>query len=234
MTTVAVLGGSGQVGRRVVAQLVVRGARVVLLHRRVVPGGDSRLIEHVVDMDRLEEAAAPLLEGVDAVVSTMGIGSGKGSAAEFRRVEVELPSAFARAARRAGAKRAVLLTAVGADVASTSAWLALGAAEGQFFHFKGLVEQNFADVGLPEGVVVLRPAGLLGTGHVPAAVEWLVPKLDWMAPARFRSLHVERLAEVIAALAVTPRDGGSVTVLEGESLLALVGRERTRPDRVAL
>ena len=230
MTTVAVLGGSGQVGRRVVARLLLRGARVVLLHRRVVPGGDPRLVEHVVDMDRLEEVAAPLLVGVDAVVSTMGIGSGKGTAAEFRRAEVELPSAFARAARQAGVKRAVLLTAVGADVASKSAWLALGAAEGQFFHLKGLIEQNFAEVGFLEGVVVLRPAGLLGTGHVPAAVEWLVPKLDWMAPARFRSVHADRLAEVIAAVAVEPRVESGVTVLEGKSLLARVGRDRTEPQ----
>src|SRR5262245_19191010 len=94
VASVAVLGGSGQVGRRGVGQLLARGVRVVLLHRRVVPGGDPRLVEHVVDMERLEEVAAPLLEGVEVVISTLGIGSGKGTAAEFQRVEVDLPSSF--------------------------------------------------------------------------------------------------------------------------------------------
>src|SRR5262249_22518788 len=105
---VAVLGASGSVWRLVVRRLLsYRGdvvEQIVLLSRRliedgVIPHGDARLISRVVDMSSgvaLERAAAPLLRGIDVVVSTMGVGSGKGAADLFRRVEVELPSAFAR------------------------------------------------------------------------------------------------------------------------------------------
>lgn len=251
---IGILGASGNVGRCVVRHLLSYDPdvveRVVLVHRReigpgVLPKGDDRLHQHVVDMssgDELERACATILEPVDAVVATMGIGSGKGSAAAFRRVEVELPTAFARAAKVAGARRAVLLTSAGADIDSTSSWIVGGAAEGKFFHFKGLVEKNFADLGFVDGLAIMRPAGLLGTSHVPAWLDWLLPKLDWLAPGRFRSIHIDKLAYAIARAAVqTPmitREGsgggsgegsGEVAIFEGKALFMLFAGSRHRP-----
>lgn len=233
---IACLGASGNVGRLVVHQLLSRSAgvveQVVLLNRRIIdagvfPDGDPRLVQHIVDMsssDALERACVPRLEGVDVIVSTMGIGSGKGSAELFRTVEVELPSAFARAAKSAGVARAVLLTGVGADIHSTSSWLVGGAAEGKFFHFKGLVEKRFTDLEFPGGLAIFRPAALLGTSHVPAWFDWLLPKLDWMAPTRFRSIHIQRLAHAMVSIAVDPPpDRGDVAIFEGASLFALKG-----------
>lgn len=253
---VCMLGASGNVGRLVVRRLLSYGSevvqQVVLVNRRpiedgVLPCGDARLVQHVVDMasgDALQSACGPLLQGVDVVVSTMGVGSGKGPAALFRQVEVELPSAFARAAKLAGVSRAVMLTGVGSDINSKSSWMVGGAAEGKFFHFKGLVEKNFTDLGFAGGLAIFRPAGLLGTTHAPAFFDWLLPKLDWMAPVRFRSLHIQKLACAMASVVVeattlaTP--AGPVTaqgdaqdnvrIFEGHSLFALLRGSRFGSD----
>ncbi len=244
---IGVLGGSGKVGRQVVRQLLSYPsetvAQVVLLNRRALekelfPDGDPRLVQHIVDMssgELLRAECTSLLQGVDVVVSTMGIGSGKGSAELFRHVEVALPSAFAQAAHEAGARRAVLLTSVGADIQSTSSWLAGGAAEGKFFYYKGLVEKNFAETGFAKGVTVFRPAGLLGTGHTPAWLDRVLPRLDWLAPARFRSIHVHQLAQIMARTAVKiPDTAGSesqhIRILEGKDLHAHL--EGNRGERI--
>ena len=157
----------------------------------------------------------------------------KGPAELFRFVEVDLPSAFARAARDSGVRRALLLTGVGADIHSTSSWMIGGTAGGKFFHFKGLVEKNFTDLGFPGGLIIFRPAGLLGTDHVPAFFDWLLPSLDWMAPMRFRSIHVHRLAAAMARATVRPPPefGDHVTILEGRTLFALLDGPRSRADR---
>jgi uncharacterized protein YbjT (DUF2867 family) len=238
---VAVLGASGNVGRLVVRHLLAHGDDVVghvaTVNRRVVeddvfPHRDPRLVHHVVDMRSaaaLEAACAPILAGVDVVCATMGIGSGKGTLEQFRTVEVELPSAFARAAATAGVRRATLLTGVGADVESTSSWLVGGVAEGQFFHLKGVVEQNFGGAGFTDGLAIFRPGGLLGTGHLPAWVDRVLPLLDWMAPARFRCIHIHQLACAMARVVIEPTAGGDgVTIFEGKSLFALLAEPRTR------
>ena len=151
---IAVLGASGHVGRSVVRALLAYESnvvwQVVLLNRRVVygqgtlPEGDVRLQSYVVNMssaDTLTQACAELLKDVDAVVSTIGVGSGRGPAALFRFVEVELPSAFARAARDNGVQRASVqffLTGVGSDAsASTSSTMVGGAADGEVLSLQG-------------------------------------------------------------------------------------------------
>ena len=238
----AILGASGNVGRLVVSRLISYADDVVgnvkVINRRVIDEGtfpsEPRLVSHVVDMssgDALAAACEPILRDVDAVVSTMGIGSGKGTLEEFRKVEVELPSAFARAAVRAGVRRAVLLTSVGSNIESTSSWPTFFVADGQFFHLKGLVEKNFSDTGFADGLAIFRPAGLLGTDHMPQFVDWLLPKLDWVAPARFRSIHIDQLAYAIASVVVDaskmPTSENDVRVFDGHGLFALLPGSRT-------
>jgi nucleoside-diphosphate-sugar epimerase len=235
--TIAILGASGHVGQRIVRRLLASPAevveRVITLDRRVVDGfpAEDRLCNHVVDMgcaDALQCAAAPLLAGVDVVVATMGVGSGFGSIAEFRRVEVALPAAFARAAAGAGVKRAVLLTAAGADVDRGFSFLLPHVARGQYFHLKGLVEQHFADAGFAEGVVVFRPGGLLGTTHLPEWIDAVLVRVDWMWPVHFRCIHIAQLADAMARAAIGPAPGehGATTVVQGEGLFDLLRADR--------
>lgn len=235
-TRIAVLGSTGNVGRRVVRELLARDevASVVTINRREPPAGlfpenDARLRNYVVAMDTaddLEQAARPLLDEIDVVVATMGIGSGKGPVDLFRHVEVDLPSAFARAAVAAGATHAVLLTAAGTDIEKTRSWITPHVASGQYFHIKGLVERNFADAGFADGVTAFRPAGLLGTDHLPAFVDKLMPMVDWLAPRHWHSVHIGQLAAAIAATAVLPGPG-KLRVVQGDDLFALIPGKRT-------
>jgi len=239
----AILGASGNVGQLVVTRLLSYADDVVgkvkVINRRVIDEdtfpSEPRLVSHVVDMssgDDLAESCEPILRDVDVVVSTMGIGSGKGTLEEFQKVEVELPSAFARAAARAGVRRAILLTSVGSNIESNSSRLTFFVADGQFFHLKGLVEKSFADAGFTDGLAIFRPAGLLGTDHLPQFVDWLLPKLDWVAPARFRSIHIDQLAYAIVSVAVDaskmPISENDVGVYDGHALFALLPGSRTR------
>jgi len=95
-------------------------------------------------------------------------------------VEVELATAFARAGIEAGARKAVLLTRSGADINAKKSWLLSSVAGGLYFHLKGQVEKNFTDLGFEQGTHIFRPAGLLGTRHVPGIVDTLMPALDWL------------------------------------------------------
>lgn len=229
--SVGLLGASGHVGSRVLRQLLSAPdevvERVITLDRRVIPDTptDPRLRRHVVDMssaESLQEAALPLLSGVDVVVATLGIGSGLGSLAAFEHVEVALPTAFARAAVQAGAQRAVLLTAAGADVERRFSWLLPHVARGRYFHLKGLVEQRFEEASFPQGVLNVRPGGLLGTSHLPHFVDWFLERIDWMFPVRFRCIHIAQLADILARAVIEPEDSwqGAATVLEAEGLFA--------------
>lgn len=224
--SVAVLGASGNVGRQTVARLLASAdvARVITINRRRLDGvfpDDARLESHEVDMstpDALQTACDGLLHGVDVVVATMGLGSGRGSVELFRTVEVELPSAFARAAAAAGVSRAVLLTSAGADIENERSWLLPHVARGRYFYFKGLVEKNFTDAGF-DSLVIFRPGGLSGTDHFPPWLDRVLPKLDVVLPRHFRHIHIESLAELIVRAALDPtNDEGRVTILEGDAL----------------
>jgi nucleoside-diphosphate-sugar epimerase len=222
-----VLGASGNVGRLVVSALLREHTdaleSVVTINRRDVDElfESHPLLDHqVVDMSSgaaLAAACSALLDPVDVVVATMGLGSGKGALEQWHKVEVELPTAFATAARDAGARRAVLLTSVGADIERTFAWVAPHVARGQYFHIKGLVERNFTEAGFAEGVDVFRPSNILGTTHLPAFVDRLLPMLDWVAPPRWRCIHIEQLAAAMAQC-VVQRSDERFTVWQGTKL----------------
>lgn len=236
---VGVLGGTGNVGRSVVRHLLAHSAvrEVVLLNRRhanaeELPTDEDRIQECVVDMSKGSQVDAPFeaaLTGIDVLVSAIGIGSGKADLETFRWVEVELAGAFARAGKRAGARRGVLLTSVGADIDRKRSRLLSRIADGHYFHLKGLVEKRFTDIGFEDGLYIFRPAGLLGTNHVPKLFDTLLPMVDWLAPSRWRSIHVERLGDAMAGVAVDPsrlQINKGVTVLQGEALFSLVQSRR--------
>ena len=109
----AVLGGSGAVGTELVKHLSARPeywSKVVLLNRRSTAlAGLPRVEEHVVEMaDSLAASTERILRDANveggAVFITMGVGKPSTvSEADLRRVDVELPSAFAGGAKAAGA-----------------------------------------------------------------------------------------------------------------------------------
>lgn len=74
--TVAVIGCTGRTGSLVVEQALARGLHVVAVARHAEPTGDDRI--RYLSADVLDRAAmVRVLDGVDAVVSAVGIGASR-------------------------------------------------------------------------------------------------------------------------------------------------------------
>lgn len=110
---VALTGASGFVGRHVLPALLARGHRVRVLRRGgALPAGDG--VESVAG-DLFDDAAtAALVRGVDAVVHLVGIIAERPSRGQtFERVHVEATERLLKAAREAGVKRWIHMSALG-------------------------------------------------------------------------------------------------------------------------
>ena len=124
---VAVLGGSGFIGRYVVKRLAARGDAVAVGSRNAEranflrPMGDPgqvALVNVAVD----DEAVLPaFIEGSDAVVNAVGI-LRQGGRQRFDRVHHAAPARLARLAREAGVGQFIHISALGADPRSTAAY----------------------------------------------------------------------------------------------------------------
>ena len=136
LTHVLVVGGSGFIGRHLVAALAARGLRVVVPSRRRERAKHLILLPtvEVLDADVLAPGVLERLAGrCQAVVNLVGIlHSRRGRRDErgpndygpdFARVHVELPQAIVAACRATGAKRLLHLSALGAHADAPSEYL---------------------------------------------------------------------------------------------------------------
>ncbi|KAL7421700.1 hypothetical protein Q5752_003470 [Cryptotrichosporon argae] len=152
-----VLVGAGFLGSYIAKALVADPRNRVLLVSRhpeklyaaLRPLGAQILAPHAADITR-QDTLAPALEGADAVVSLVGLLA----APEARMVAVQQEGAgnVARAAREAGVKRTVLMSAIGADVnGATAYWRTKARAEEAF------LENN-------SEATIIRPSIVFGPG----------------------------------------------------------------------
>lgn len=123
---VLVLGGSGFIGRSIVAKLIGAGLNVTVPTRRRDRAG--HLIFHpTIDMVQADvhdpAALATLVAGKDAVINLIGILHSRQSnpyGPDFARAHVDLPKAVVAAMHAAGVKRLLHMSALGADAQGPS------------------------------------------------------------------------------------------------------------------
>lgn len=115
---VAIAGGHGKIGLRLTRLLAARGDRVLGLIRdptqsdHVAAAGGEPV---VLDLEAASaEDTARAIEGADAVVFAAGAGPGSGAERKLT-VDRDAVILLIDAARRAGAKRYVLVSSMGAD-----------------------------------------------------------------------------------------------------------------------
>lgn len=216
MREALLLGASGLVGGHCLEQLLADGAygRVVSLGRRTLPCEHPRLEQRVVDFERLADAADAFR--VRDVFCCLGTTiRAAGSQAAFRRVDHDYPLAAARLASGRGARRFLLVTALGADARSRV-----------FYNrVKGELERDVA--ALPfEGVVLARPSLLLGERHEhrrgEAVAQRLAPVLAplLVGPLRkYRPIPGRTVARAMVRLAKEGVHG--VRAVESDELAAL-------------
>ena len=121
MSLLTVFGGTGFLGRRVGRHLREAGETLRIASRHPGPvenNGIERIVADVHDRRLLEAAVA----GVDGVVNTVSLYVEHGRET-FWSVHVEAAAQVARAARRAGVKRLVHLSGIGASASSASRYI---------------------------------------------------------------------------------------------------------------
>ena len=208
MRTVALAGATGLVGREILRGLVADpsvAAIHVLARRAIEPA--AKVTAHVVDF-----RALPALPRVEEVYLALGTTiKVAGSQAAFRAVDFDANLAVAKAALAAGARRAGLVSAMGASARS-----------GIFYsRVKGELEDALA--ALPfEGLVIARPSMLAGDREslgqpvrsgegIALAVSRLLGPL---IPRNYRSVAAADVAR--ALLARVPNARGRQIILSGE------------------
>lgn len=118
---VLVTGAAGFVGGHVVRHLLATGMQVTSFSRRQPPAELSAAVTNVQGDVVTGEGLAAAMRGVDAVVHLVGIIREKGGAT-FEQVHVEGTRNVLAAAARAGVSRLVHMSALGADLGSSSGY----------------------------------------------------------------------------------------------------------------
>lgn len=153
--TVAVIGGSGFIGRAVTEMLAREGQRVVILCRNaerakyLKPMGGVGQITPVAGNASDDTALEQVIASADAVVNLVGI-LAEGGGQKFAALQAELPGRIGALAAKHGVSSVVHLSAIGADVNSDSVYA----------RSKGQGEANL-QAAFPKAVI-LRPSIVFG------------------------------------------------------------------------
>lgn len=230
---VTIFGGSGFLGRYVVTALARQGARIRVAVRRpdealyLKPLGSVGQI--VVSQANLRAPAsvAAAVAGADAVINLVGILFER-SKQNFEAVHAQGAGLVAEAARKAGAKRLIHISALGADMESPSAY-ARSKAEGE-----ARVRENFP------GATIFRPSVVFGPEdrffNLFASLARISPVLPLIGggATRFQPVYVGDVAAAIEAALADPTTAGKIFELGGPDIysfadiLRLVVRETGR------
>lgn len=187
--TAVIAGSNGLVGSCVLAQLCASThyQRLVLPTRRAPSLNDPRIKLRAARFDMLDDVLADVSGPALDVYCCLGtrIHKAAGSQAAFRAVDFDAVVALAEWARRAGARRFLLLSAMGADARS---WI--------FYNrVRGETEDAVCHNG-PASVVALRP-GLLVSDELRPAERLglaLARPICPLLPASLRPVRVEDVA----------------------------------------
>jgi len=196
ITTVAVLGGSGFVGRHVCAALAAAGYRVRVASRDRERAKVELILLPTVDVDYVDvhdgAALREFLHGTDAAVNLIGVLQPGRGRTGFEEAHVGIARKLVAACREAGVRRLLHMSALNADPAGPSAYL----------RSKGEAERVVRDSGL--AWTLFRPSVIFGRGdgflNLFAALLRIFPVLPLGSPgARFQPVWVEDVARAFAA-----------------------------------
>jgi uncharacterized protein YbjT (DUF2867 family) len=216
---IAVVGGSGFVGRHTVRALAQRGFRVRAVVRRpdlaghLQPMGSVGQIHAVQGNVRYPDSIARALEGADGVVNLVGI-LAKSGAQTFDAIHTTGARTVARAARAAGARHLVHVSALGCSPESA----------GQYGRTKAAGEAAVIEA-FPEAVI-LRPSLIFGPEDSLfnrfAAMARVSPVLPLIGGGRtrFQPIYVGDVATAIAAACEGRATPGAIYELGGPEVLS--------------
>ena len=185
----AVSGGTGFVGSRLLDAAVADGHQITALARRAMPPRAN--IDWVSGSLEQPDALDRLVAGADAVIHVAGVISGR-TATDFDRANVDGTQAMIDAAAKAGIKRFVHVSSIAARVPELSLY---GAS-------KAKSEQIVANSGLPFAIV--RPPAVYGPGDRETLELFRMAKLGVVLlppQGRVSLIHADDLVRLLVALA---------------------------------
>lgn len=206
-----VAGGTGLVGSVLLGLLSTdaRYARVTSLVRRDV-ATPSSITSQQVDFGRLDETDLPAVDDAFCCLGTTR--KDAGSDAAFRRVDLDYVVAFAKLAKRAGARRFLLVSALSASPRSALLYP----------RTKGESEIAVSALGF-ETVVILRPSFLVGVRKNERAGEAVALRVGravqplLIGPLRrYAPVDAVAVARTLVTAAATAPAG--VTIVESENI----------------
>lgn len=209
--TVIIAGATGLVGSDILNGLLADRAVVAVhsLGRKTPTIQHPKLTAHVVDF-----SALPALPRADEVYLALGTTiKVAGSQAAFRAVDHDANLAVATAALAAGATRAGLVSAMGADSNSRVF----------YSRVKGEIENALAQMPF-EGLVIARPSMLVGdrellgqpTRRGEEVASALGKVLGFLVPANYKPIEAAAVAR--ALLSAVPSAKGKKVLLSGAML----------------
>ncbi|KZD11020.1 complex I NDUFA9 subunit family protein [Oceanibaculum pacificum] len=233
---VTVFGGSGFIGRYVVQRLAKTGARVNVAVRHPERARFLKPMGHVGQVTPFfcsiadPESVARAVQGADAVVNLVGILAPGGHHAGFDDIHAEGARLVAEAAKAAGVKAMVQVSALGANAESESAYARSKAAG-----------EEAVRAAFPEATI-LRPSIVFGPEdsffNRFAAMSALTPALPLIGGGhtKFQPVYVGDVADAVMIALAKPECQGQTYELGGpttysfkqllELMMSETGRKR--------
>jgi len=232
MTTITVFGGTGFLGRRLVLRLAADAVSVRVAVRHPDPtrsalrvAGLNHITLFSADV-RDQASVAAAVAGADAVVNAVSAYVETGGVT-FAAVHEQGAETVAREAASAGVARLVLVSGIGADPKSGSAYIrARGRGE-------LVVQQAFP------GATIVRPGAMFGPGDAlfgtlaDLARQFPVLPLIGGGHTRLQPVYVEDVAEAVARILADHGTAGRTYELGGPGGVhnARAGRDYAAPHR---
>jgi NADH dehydrogenase len=214
-----IFGGAGFIGRHTVWALARRGWRIRAASRRpdlagyLQPMGDVGQVMPVQANLRDASSLSRAVEGASAVVISVGV-LASGGRQTFTALHAEGPGLAARAAKQAGVKRLVHISAIGADAKSNSRY-ARSKAQGE-----AAVLAEFPDA------IILRPSIVFGPEdgffNRFAAMARIAPLMPLIGGGRtkFQPVYVGDVAAAVAAVLDGAGTPGTIYELGGPEVVS--------------
>jgi uncharacterized protein YbjT (DUF2867 family) len=210
MKTCVVAGASGLVGSTLTRMLLEDPSysKVHLLVRKELDLDHPKLVQHLADFNQLK---ADLFDfKVDDAYCTLGTTIAiAGSKEAFYRVDHDFVLSFAQLSHQLGATGFFVVSSMGASSSSAI-----------FYNkVKGETEEDLKKSGFPR-LGIFRPSLLLGPRKEKRAGErfasWMMRSLDFMIPAKYKAIHVDKVAKKMVEVAL--RDDNGIFILESDQL----------------
>lgn len=223
---ILITGATGFIGGRLAVALRAAGHRVIAASRHPGPtDAPSDVVAADFTRDFDAEAWLPKLAGVDVVVNSVGIIREHG-AQTFENIHARAPKALFAACVKAGVKKVIQISALGADTGTT-----------RYFTSKHAADEYLAT--LPLAWTIVQPSLVFGPGGSSAALFTMLASLP-VTPLpggglqQVQPIHVDDVIAAIVELIETSEMNGRRVALAGPEPISLKEFLRRLRERMRL